>query len=108
MKTIYLKSAQIVFTILLSIFCMSLQAQDAIHYTSINGTVRDKQTNKKLEYVSISVAGTGIGTITNTDGGFALKVKDSLQAKTLEVSHIGYSNQQFPKFDYKHADRILS
>ncbi|WP_280647086.1 MULTISPECIES: carboxypeptidase-like regulatory domain-containing protein [unclassified Dysgonomonas] len=65
-------------------------------YTTISGVVKDKRTNKKLEYVTITVPGTSIGTITNADGTFSIKVNDSLQAEVLELRHIGYSNLRFP------------
>ena len=69
-----------------------LQAQEEGNYFIVSGTVKDKQTKKKLEYVNISVPGTNVGTITNSDGEFTIKVQDSLQAKVVEVSHIGYYN----------------
>lgn len=64
-------------------------------YITITGVVKDQKSKKNLEYVSISIPGTGIGTISNEDGGFSIKVRDSLKVKTLEVSHIGYYNQRF-------------
>ena len=51
---------------------------------------KDKQTRKKLEYVNISIPGTNVGTITNNDGEFSIKVKNSIHARQVEVSHIGY------------------
>jgi hypothetical protein len=69
-----------------------LQAQEEGNYFIVSGTVKDKQTKKKLEYVNISVPGTNVGTITNSDGEFTIKVQDSLQAKVVEISHIGYYN----------------
>lgn len=65
-------------------------------YTTINGIVKDSRNNKKLEYASISVQGTGIGTVTNSDGTFSIKINDSLQAKALEVRHLGYENRTYP------------
>ncbi|GAB6122228.1 carboxypeptidase-like regulatory domain-containing protein [Dysgonomonas termitidis] len=65
------------------------------NYITISGVVKDKNSNKKLEYVSISVPGTNIGTITNTDGVFSIKLNNALEAKTLEISHIGYRNMKY-------------
>lgn len=62
-------------------------------YTTVSGVVKDKNTKKKLEYVNISVPGTSIGTVTNADGGFTIKVNDSIQARSLEISHLGYLSE---------------
>ena len=79
-------------TALLLLSSYTLQAQEEGNYFIVSGTVKDKQTKKKLEYVNISVPGTNVGTITNSDGEFTIKVQDSLQAKVVEISHIGYYN----------------
>lgn len=92
MKTKYTKTARFFIAISLMLATISVAAQN---YTSVTGVIKDKRSNKKLEYVNISVHGTNIGTVTNADGGFSIKIKDSVQVKTLEISHIGYFNQQF-------------
>lgn len=92
MKTKYIKTARFLMVVFLMLATTSLVAQN---YITVTGVVKDKRSNKKLEYVNISVHGTSIGTVTNADGGFSIKIKDSIQVKTLEISHIGYFNQQF-------------
>ena len=92
MKTKYIKTARFLIVISLMLTTISVAAQN---YITVTGVVKDKRSNKKLEYVNISVHGTSIGTVTNADGGFSIKIKDSIQVKTLEISHIGYFNQQF-------------
>lgn len=97
MKTMYKKTVQIVLAILIASVSMSLQAQDtSANYITISGVVKDQKSNKKLEYVTITVPGTNIGTITNTDGEFSIKIKTGLKAKALEASYIGYSNAKYP------------
>lgn len=75
---------------------MPLMAQEESSYITVNGIVKDQQSKKLLEYVNISVPGTNIGTITNTDGEFSIKVQKSLNAKQVEISHIGYLNSMIP------------
>ncbi len=76
---------------------VSLFAQDTENnYITVSGVVKDKQTNKKLVSVNVSIPQTSVGTVTNADGYFSIKVKDSLQAKNLEFSHIGYANVLYP------------
>ncbi len=71
-------------------------AQDDEKYFTISGVVKDQSNKKKLEYVNISVLGTNLSSITNEDGAFVLKVKDSIQAKEIEFSRIGYFSTRIP------------
>ena len=71
-----------------------LRAQDQADesFITISGVVKDKQTKKRLGYVNLSVPGTSVGTITNEEGEFSIKVRNSLRAAQVELSHIGYFN----------------
>lgn len=70
-----------------------LQAQDAaVNDLLITGVVKNKDNRKKLENVNISVVGTNIGTVTNADGAFSLKLTEAEADRGLEISHIGYLN----------------
>ena len=71
-------------------------AEDGESYFTISGVVKDKSSKKKLEYVSISVPGSNLGSITNEDGAFVLKIKDSIQAKEIEFSRLGYFTTNVP------------
>jgi len=66
------------------------------NYFTISGVVKDKSNRKTLEYVNISVPGSNLSSITNEDGAFVLKIKDSIQAKEIEFSRIGYFNARIP------------
>ena len=59
---------------------------------TITGTVRDHETRRRMENVTVTLAGTSIGTVTNADGVFSLKISGSLTSRNLEFSHIGYQN----------------
>lgn len=90
------------FLLLLGLICCSslLNAQETTEtdsvYITVSGTVKDKQSKKRLEYVNISIPGSNVGTITNSEGEFSIKVRQSLRAKTLEISHLGYLNTLIP------------
>lgn len=71
-------------------------AQDDEKYFTISGVVKDQSSKKELEYVNITVLGTNLSSITNEDGAFALKVKDSIRAKEIEFSRIGYFSARIP------------
>ena len=83
----------LIFFLLLDI--APLQAREEVDgYFTVTGVVRNKDDRKKLENVNVSVPGTNIGTVTNSDGLFSLKIKDAEIVRGLEVSHIGYLNTQ--------------
>ena len=65
---------------------------DAGDYLTTVGQVKDKQNKKALENVNVSVYGSNIGTVTNAEGEFALKIKKTEAPHELEISHIGYVN----------------
>ena len=58
----------------------------------ISGVVKDKDSRKKLENVNIAVIGSNVGTVTNADGAFTLKVSQSEIKQGLLASYIGYMN----------------
>ncbi len=62
----------------------------------ISGTVRDRTTRKNLANVTVSVTGTSIGTVTNADGVFSLKIPHELSDKQLELVHVSYVNVSMP------------
>lgn len=95
MKTMYKLAARLLWILL---FCSTLNTSWADHnrtdYITISGVVKDKQNKKCLEYVNISVPGSNIGTVTNSDGKFSFKIKNSLQAEKIEISYLGYFNSE--------------
>lgn len=79
---------------LMLLFIVPVWAQDASYFT-VKGVVKDKKSGKTLEYVNVSVPGTDIGTVTNVNGEFVLKIKESVKVKSVAISHIGYSTTRF-------------
>lgn len=62
---------------------------------TVSGVVRDKESRKKLENVAVSLVGTPVGTVTNAEGVFSLKIPHMDTIPQLELSHIGYMNARF-------------
>lgn len=78
-------------------FVEPLRAQvtaDTSRYVTIEGMVRDQNDRKRLEFVHVTVPGTPIGTVTNSEGVFSIKIKRSLQARQILFTHVGYKNQR--------------
>lgn len=75
---------------------LQAQTHQAKDYFTIRGTVKDNASNRILEYASISLKGTNIGTITNANGYFSLKVASNLSNAHIEVTYIGYNTVDIP------------
>lgn len=69
----------------------SLTAQQTI---TVSGTVKQQYNKRALEYVNVYVPGTHIGTITNSDGEFTIKIANGRLPLTIEFSHLGYQTKQ--------------
>ncbi|MDR1601914.1 MAG: carboxypeptidase-like regulatory domain-containing protein [Tannerella sp.] len=67
-------------------------AQNGEDYFTVSGIVKDARSKKEMEYVSVSAVGTSIGTVTNEDGAFTLKLSNTTEVKEIEFSCIGYYN----------------
>ncbi len=92
MKTTFTKIAGLLAAVIMITLAAPSWSQDVKDYITIKGVVKDKVTRRALEFVNISVPGSNIGTVTNINGEFSIKIKDSLNAKNIKISHLGYSN----------------
>lgn len=76
-------------TLLFIVIALSCFAQEMV---VINGVVKDLDTKKRLENVNVTLSGHNVGTVTNADGVFSLKVNVNNISKGLLFSHLGYLN----------------
>ncbi len=81
--------------ILLLLFATISAAKAQNSFVTINGTLKDSKTGEKIRYATIAVPNTGIGTVSNSDGEFTLKVNSALNAESFEVSHMSYATAKF-------------
>ena len=58
----------------------------------VSAVVKDKDSRKELGNVNIALVGSNVGTVSNADGVFSLRISKDDAHKGLIVSHIGYSN----------------
>lgn len=85
-RTIVLWVASMLFCLLLPV-----KAQNAGNLI-ISGVVKDKESRKELVNVNVAVVGSNVGTVTNADGVFTLKVSPTEIKQGLLLSSIGYLN----------------
>ncbi|MDR1676298.1 MAG: carboxypeptidase-like regulatory domain-containing protein [Tannerella sp.] len=69
-----------------------VNAQESVDYITLSGTVKDSYSRKKIEHVSVTAVGTHVGTVTNEDGEFTLKLPAGLEANEIEFACLGYYN----------------
>jgi hypothetical protein len=76
-------------------------------YVTVSGILKDAKTGDKIIYANVSIPGTGIGTVSNSDGEFTLKVNKSLNADVFEVSHLSYATKRFKVSDFLDKEKTL-
>ncbi len=82
-------------------------AQEDETFITIKGKVKDKDTKKEVIFASVSIGDTHVGTVTNVEGEFSIKVKNSLAAQNLEFSHIGYKSKKIPLSELKPEGNVI-
>lgn len=81
---------RLLFVALLVTAAVPSRAQEAGDFFTMSGTVRDARSGRPLPGANVMVADTRIGTVSNADGFFSLKVRRDLGAGEVEFSHLGY------------------
>ncbi len=95
-------------TVLLAGNCYSIQAQqDSIQYRSFQGKVVDVQTRNPIIFASIFLSGTNIGTVSNSEGEFLIKIPMFLENKVIGFSSIGYKNLEIPVSQLNSEDNLI-
>jgi len=80
---------------LLAVFIFPFFAEaQTVNYKTIKGKVKDKETRANIIFATVSVVNSNVGIVTNAEGEFVIKIKDSLKAKQLEFTHIGYQSKK--------------
>jgi len=69
-----------------------ISQKDTAQVASFSGKVLDKVTGKPVIFADVYLVGYGIGTVTNSDGEFILKVPATYCGGKLGIKHIGYRN----------------
>ena len=81
--------------ILMFLFALPGLGSSQETYYLIHGRLKDAKTGEKIIYATISVPGTGIGTVSNADGRFTLKISKALHAEYFVISHLSYATAKF-------------
>ena len=93
-QNIFKKGAFFILILSLFIGFNSYSQENTQQNTEFKGFVRNASNNKPLAYVDILLKGTNIGTITNAEGEFSLKVPMIHLDKPLAISILGYKKKE--------------
>ncbi len=74
---------------------------DTLTYVQYRGSVTDQETRTPLAFATLTLNGTNISTITNSEGEFSLKVPKNLTEGKVTVSILGYKNKNINLTEFK-------
>ncbi len=84
------------------------QGNTAVDFNQYSGEVTEASSNKPLVFATLTVEGTNISTITNTEGNFLLKVPKEYINKNLVISFLGYKTKKMPIANLKPEKNKIS
>ncbi len=67
--------------------------QQEINYNSYSGEILDSDSKKPLVFATLTLEGTNISTVTNTEGTFSLKIPKSTVQGNISISFLGYKTK---------------
>lgn len=74
---------------------------DQQNYITIKGKVVDAENRTPLVFATVAVKESNVAIVTNIDGEFTLKIGETVTAKNIEVSFLGYKNKTIPISELK-------
>ncbi|WP_237701150.1 carboxypeptidase-like regulatory domain-containing protein [Maribacter sp. HTCC2170] len=89
-----------------SAFFQDEQEQE-INFKQYKGEIRDADNKKPLVFATLTVEGTNISTISNTEGEFALKVPKDMSEGNVLISFLGYKTKLLPLAQFKDGNNKI-
>ncbi|PKP39810.1 MAG: hypothetical protein CVT98_00445, partial [Bacteroidetes bacterium HGW-Bacteroidetes-15] len=94
MKTLITNISRMGMFLMLMLFLTPVMGQNGNNYRTINGNLKDSKTKQSLFFAYVTIPGTHIGTVTNSEGDFTLKISNTTNAKEVEFTHLGYKTKR--------------
>lgn len=103
----YKRIMQLMLLLLVASFGQLGMAQNIL-FDEYTGEVLDSNTNKPLIFATLSIEGTNVSSITNSEGEFSLKVPSENKDGNLIIAFLGYKTKRFPIVQLeKEGNKIL-
>lgn len=83
-------------------------AQEVTSFNQFKGEVVDANSNKPLVFATLTLEGTNISTITNTEGKFLLKIPTSIEQGNVIVAFLGYKSSSVPLAQMKENNNKIA
>src|SRR4030042_5111325 len=81
--------------------------QDTLIYKAYQGKVIDAVTRKPVVFANVYLDGTSIGTVTNSEGEFILKVPKNVKNDVLGIAYLGYKNELIPLKNLESSNNFI-
>lgn len=81
---------------------------DTASFVSISGKIIDTETKKSIMYANAFIVGTNIGTVSNANGEFLLKIPKQKVGEKVGFSHLGYKNYVIAISSLKKTDNNIA
>lgn len=85
----------------------SLLSNPDIKIIQLQAKLVDAVSGEALPFASISIQSANLGTVSNENGFFLLKIPKELINKNLCISYIGYNNNCFPAIKLYHKPQVI-
>lgn len=87
---------------------LNLHAQDdTLTYVPVRGRIVDERTESPIIFANVYLSGTNIGTVSNSEGEFIVKIPLFIENKILVISSIGYMNREFSMEELSRGFNII-
>jgi hypothetical protein len=78
-----------------------VKSNDSDNFIELRGKIVDKKSGANLAYAGLTVLGTNISTISNSEGDFLIKISKEIPDPKIKISFIGYKNKLISIADLK-------
>ena len=85
----------------------SVNNNDSSSFKYFKGTILDSKSKNELTFASITVSGSNISTISNSEGDFLIKIPIDRQDASLIISFLGYKDKVISIKDLKQEKNLL-
>lgn len=85
-----MRTFRLLLTLCLLVVACAVSAQNEL--ITVRGVVRDSQSGRVLQNVNLTLPASNVGTVSNAEGSFSLKVTASTLRGGITCSHLGYRN----------------
>ena len=85
----------------------SINNADTSSFKYFKGTILDSKTKNELTFASITVSGSNISTISNSEGNFLIKIPTDRKDASLIISFLGYKDKVISIKDLKQEKNLL-